>query len=254
MIEVKNLFVKMGEKPILSDVHFKMEKREIIGIVGASGSGKSMMMKSLMGLLPYGATVEGRIRYEGEDFINIEDMNPTDKRKTLCMLPQDSLNGLHPYETIETQMEKTFRLHGLRGGREKIERIFDELGLPAEESFLCSYARSLSGGMRQRVAIALCLATEPHILIADEPTTSLDAINQAKFLRILKKLHKDYELSLIVVSHNVALVAQLAEKLWVVHQGRIIEEGRTGDILMSPQDPHTKRLVQGAKGLYGGGV
>lgn len=252
MIEIKQLNVQIAGKEILKDINFRLEEPSIMGVVGSSGSGKSMMMKAIMGLLPYNSKVQGEIWYEGDDIIDINDKDKTHRKKKFCMLPQDSLNGLHPYETLEKQMEKTFRLHQVEGGRDKIKFIFKELGLPDDDSFLTSYARSLSGGMRQRVAIALCLATEPHVLVADEPTTSLDAVNQLKFINILRKLYSEYHISIIMVSHNIALVAQIVQKLLVVHHGRIVEEGKTQDILEHPTDEHTKRLVKGCRGLYGG--
>lgn len=252
MIDVKDLQITIGNRPIIHHANFTVKNQEIIGIVGASGSGKSMMMKALMGLLPYGAQAQGQVRYDDGEYMDINEMHQSYKGHTLCMLPQDSINGLHPYKTLETQMEQTFQHHHLTGGREKIQTIFNELGLPKDERFLSSHARSLSGGMRQRVAIALCLAANPDILIADEPTTSLDAINQLKFITILKKLHTHHALSLLVVSHNIALVAQIAQQLWVVHQGTIIESGPTKEILEHPQEVHTKTLVEGCKRLYGG--
>ncbi|KGF07749.1 hypothetical protein HMPREF1633_14850 [Tissierellia bacterium S5-A11] len=251
MIEVKNLSLEIQKAPILRGVNFTIEDHEILGIVGPSGSGKSMTIKSLMGLLPEGSQVSGQV-YDGKKEVDIGNFKPFESDTRFCILPQDSMNGLNPYEKLGKQMIKCRKMYGLSQDKASVQELFLELGLPGDEEFLNRYPSSLSGGMRQRVAIALCLAMEPKVLIADEPTTSLDPINQLKFLDHLRDVHENHGTTLIVISHNIALVSYIANRILVLSQGQVVEEGDSRAILDYPQAPASKEIVYGARELYGG--
>ncbi|MDY2737602.1 ABC transporter ATP-binding protein [Intestinibacter sp.] len=259
IIEVNNLNVsiknKKSEKIILKDVSFRLKENERLGIVGKSGAGKSMTMYALTSLLPdKTVSIQGEIIYHGKD--DILKMK-RDERQKYCstnagIILQDSINALNPYEKIYKQLEETILLHRKISKEEVKKRIYelmDIIGIDANDDLLNKYPHQFSGGMRQRIAIALAIESNAKVLIADEPTTSLDAINQLKFIKFIKKLCTDRGISLIYISHNLALVAQLCDYVLIMKDGEIIEEGKLDEVFSNPKQEYTKDLIEKSRNL-----
>ncbi|MDO4720310.1 MAG: ABC transporter ATP-binding protein [Peptostreptococcaceae bacterium] len=252
ILQVENLKVDIG-KPIIKGVRFEVAGSEKLGIFGQSGSGKSLTMYAVMDLLPEHAAVEGKILLDGK---NLLELSPTKRRKFLgksvSMIFQDSINALNPYEKISRQILRTIKLHhGLskQAAREFAEQQLLEMGLEPKR-VLASYPHELSGGMRQRVFIALSLCARPKLIIADEPTTSLDTISQMRFIELMGEISEKRHLPLIFISHNLGLIAGLCDRVLVMSEGEIIEKGRVEDIFSCPKHPVTAEIVSETRKLY----
>lgn len=259
LIEVNNLKVstksKSDKKNILNDISFRLKENEILGIVGESGAGKSMAMYALTSLLPENSlSLEGEIKYYKNNDILKMDRN---KRQQYCaknvgIILQDSINALNPYEKIYKQLEETILLHNKISKKEAKNRIYELMkiiGIDADDKLLNKYPHQFSGGMRQRIAIAMAIESNAKILIADEPTTSLDAINQLKFIKFIKKLCKERKISLIYISHNLGLVSQLCDYVLIMKNGQIIEDGKLDLVFSNPREEYTKDLIEKSKRL-----
>ena len=247
VLDVQNLSVQyhtgQGKKKVLDKVGFSVEKGETAGIVGESGSGKSTAMLAVMGLLPENADVAAdKITVCGQSVIPGQD---------IAMVLQDSLSCLNPTVKIGRQITETIRVHKKctrQEAEERAEELLDMVGIRSPRLRMRQYPFELSGGMRQRTAIAIALACEPKLIIADEPTTALDAAVQAQILQLLKRIVEDTGTSLLVVSHDMGVIAALCGRVFVMQSGRIIEQGTAEDIFYSPQQEYTKKLVWDAKG------
>lgn len=259
IVEVNNLNVaikdKKSTKQILKNVSFRLKENEILGIVGKSGAGKSMTMYALTSLLPEkSVAIDGEIVYYGEN--DILKMKKSQRQKycaeNVGIILQDSINALNPYEKIYKQLEDTILLHKKISKKEAKERIYELMeiiGIKADDELLNKYPHQFSGGMRQRIAIALAIESNAKILIADEPTTSLDAINQLKFIKFIKQLCADRGISLMYISHNLALVAQLCDYVLIMKDGEIIEEGKLDDVFSNPREEYTRDLIEKSRNL-----
>lgn len=247
VLEVQNLSVQYhtgkGKKKALDKVSFSVDKGETAGIVGESGSGKSTAMLAVMGLLPETADISAdKITVCGENVIPGRD---------IAMVLQDSLSCLNPTVKIGRQITETIRVHKKctrREAEDRAEELLDMVGIRSPKLRMRQYPFELSGGMRQRTAIAIALACEPKLIIADEPTTALDAAVQAQILRLLKRIVEDTGTSLLVVSHDMGVIAALCSRVYVMQSGRIIEQGTAEEIFYSPQREYTKKLLWDAKG------
>ena len=244
LLKVNDLEVSIGEN-IIKGISFSLSAKEKLGIFGESGSGKSVTMYTIMDLLSESADIKGQIILDGVDIRSL----PENKRRhyigsKIAMIFQDSINALNPYEKISVQMYRTIKKHH-KLSKAELEKILinslEELDLDAKR-VLNSFLHQLSGGMRQRVFIALTLLTEPKLIIADEPTTSLDVISQIKFIEFIKELSEKKGLPLIFISHNLGLISRLCDKALVMSEGRIIESGDIKEI--------TKDIVAETKKLY----
>ncbi|MFQ5426099.1 MAG: ABC transporter ATP-binding protein [Gaiellales bacterium] len=229
-------------------VTYALGRGESIGIVGESGSGKSVTHLALMGLLPDSAKIRtDATRFGGR---NLFELPPKDLRKLrgreIAMIFQDPMTALNPYLTLGTQIAEMFRLHhGLRGGAldEATIRALAQVGIPKPELRVEQYPHEFSGGMRQRAMIAMMLAAKPSVLIADEPTTALDVTVQAQILRLLKRLQKEQRMSIVLITHDLAVVAGFTDRVLVMYAGRIVERARTADLFSNPLHPYTKGLL-----------
>jgi len=232
----------------VEDVSFALNEGQTLGVVGESGSGKTTLALSLLRLLPPGArTVAGAIRFEGEDLLA---KTPTEMRKIrgkrMAMILQDPMASLNPLFTIGDQVAESIRIHeqaSRRSAGERARGLLRSVRIAAPEVRVREYPHQLSGGMRQRVVGAIALACGPRLLIADEPTTSLDVTIQAQYLKLLRDLQREHGLAMIFITHNLGIVAKMCDTVAVMYAGRIVESGPTRRIFAAPAHPYTQALV-----------
>ena len=252
LLDIKNerlsFFTPAGEVKALNNVSFSMKQGEVLGIVGESGSGKSVTAYSLMGLTAYpGKLIGGELRFNGHE---VEKMTEKDFRKMrgeeISIIFQDPMTSLNPVYTIGNQIVEMVRLHTNKNKKEAYARakeLLELVGINEPERRLKQYPHELSGGMRQRVMIAISLACEPKLLIADEPTTALDVTIQAQILELMMELRKKLGMSIIMITHDLGVVASMCEKIAVMYAGKIVEYGTTDEIFYNPKHEYTKGLI-----------
>jgi peptide/nickel transport system ATP-binding protein len=238
-----------GVVKAVDGVNLEVGRGEVLGLVGESGSGKSITGFSILGLVdPPGRVVSGRILFQGQDIAKLSSREMrTIRGRRIAMIFQDPMMTLNPVLSIETQMVETVQAHEKVSRREARERARDTLGMvgiPSPEERLSAYPHQFSGGMRQRVAIAISLLHRPELIIADEPTTALDVTIQSQILAQIQTLSRDLGMSLIWISHDLGVVAGLAHRIAVMYAGRIVETGLTDDVLDRPVHPYTVGLLQ----------
>lgn len=236
------------------DASFRLERDETVGIVGESGSGKTTLVMSILRLIkPPGRILTGEVRFEDEDLFKRRRASLRKLRGTrISLVPQAAMNALDPVFTVERLVAEAIEAHREIRRREAQARargLLESVGIPEERAR--AYPHELSGGMRQRAVIALALANDPCLLIADEPVTGLDVIVQAQVLELLGDLRRRRGLAMIFVSHDLSVVAAIADRLLVMHGGRIVEEGAVEKVLNEPSHPHTQSLVAAAPSLDG---
>jgi ABC-type glutathione transport system ATPase component len=242
-------YTRDGVITAVDDVSFSVEPGKVLGIVGESGSGKSVACYSIMGLIPMppGKVETGRAMFAGQDLLSI---NSTQLRKIrgqqIGMVFQDPMTSLNPHMTIGRQLVEPLLVHRKMGRTEARKRALealDEVGIRDADSRFDSYPHEFSGGMRQRVMIAMALINKPQLLIADEPTTALDVTIQAQILNLLKRLQKDYGLAVVFISHDLGVVAHMADEVVVMEKGKVVEKGSADSVFFSPQHVYTQKLV-----------
>jgi peptide/nickel transport system ATP-binding protein len=246
LLSVRDLSLSIGRKPILDKVAFDIGAGEVFGLVGESGSGKSMTALSVMGLAPEGARPAGTAELGGENLLALSERALCARRgREIGMIFQEPMTALNPVMTIGDQVAETVRIHGAAGAAEARaiarERL-DRVGLPGDRFPLDLYPHEISGGQRQRVAIAMAIALRPRLLIADEPTTALDVTTQARILDLLAGLVRDDGMGLLLITHDLAVVAGLADRVAVMQSGRIVEEGATEALFRARRHPYTRDL------------
>ncbi|MCI9270628.1 MAG: ABC transporter ATP-binding protein [Dorea sp.] len=253
LLEIKDeylsFFTPAGEVKALNGVSFSMEEGEVLGIVGESGSGKSVTAYSLMGLTAYpGKLVGGTIRFNGHQ---VDTMTEKEFRKMrgneVSIIFQDPMTSLNPVYTIGNQIREVILLHTDKTKKEAQERareLLELVGINEPDKRLKQYPHELSGGMRQRVMIAIALACEPKLLIADEPTTALDVTIQAQILELMQELREKLGMSIIMITHDLGVVASMCEKIAVMYAGHIVEYGTADEIFYSPKHEYTKGLIK----------
>ncbi|WP_204247839.1 dipeptide/oligopeptide/nickel ABC transporter permease/ATP-binding protein [Kiloniella litopenaei] len=239
-------------------VSLAVKPGECLGVIGESGSGKSVTALSVMGLVasPPGVITGGAVRFQGEDLIDADYESLRQKRgDRVAYIFQDPLSTLHPLYTIGQQLVEAIKSHhkiGNNKSRERAIQLLKDVRIPNAESRIDNYPHEMSGGMRQRVGIAMALANEPDVIIADEPTTALDVTVQAQILSLLDDLRRERGLAIIFITHDFGVVAQLCDRIAVMYAGRIVEEGPTAEVLDTPAHPYTKRLIACVPELGGG--
>ncbi len=253
LLEIKDerlsFFTPAGEVKALNGVSFSMNEGEVLGIVGESGSGKSVTAYSIMGLTAYpGKLVGGTIWFNGHE---IDKMTEKEMRKIrgneVSIIFQDPMTSLNPVYTIGDQIIEVIRLHTGKSKKEATERareLIELVGITEPEKRLKQYPHELSGGMRQRVMIAIALACEPKLLIADEPTTALDVTIQAQILELMQELRQKLGMSIIMITHDLGVVASMCEKIAVMYAGHIVEYGTADEIFYNPCHEYTKGLIR----------
>jgi peptide/nickel transport system ATP-binding protein len=241
-------FTRAGVLKAVDGVSFELQQGEILGVVGESGSGKSVTGYSLLGLVdPPGRIVNGSIKLAGQELVGLPQSDLRKLRgRRLAMVFQDPMTTLNPVLTIATQIRLAIEAHERVSGRAARARAIDVLtrvGIPDAGSRLDAYPHQFSGGMRQRVAIAVALLNRPDVIVADEPTTALDVSIQAQILAEMKTIVRDLGTALIWISHDLAVVSALASRLLVMYAGRVVEHGPTAAVLRTPRHPYTQGLL-----------
>jgi peptide/nickel transport system ATP-binding protein len=241
-----NIPTDEGVAEILSDVSIALNRGESIGVVGESGCGKSMTALAVMGLLPEAAQATGAIRFDGDDLLqSSEDALCALRGRRIAMIFQEPMTALNPVMCIGAQVAEGLRLHlhlGRAEAEDQARRLLDRVGLPAPRFSPRLYPHQLSGGQRQRVVIAMALACGPDILIADEPTTALDVTIQAQILDLIAAVTAETGMALIMISHDLGIVAETTERMLVMYAGRIVEQGPTAEVFARLAHPYTRGL------------
>ena len=244
-----------GRTVSVDHVNFHVDKGEVVCIVGESGCGKSVTSLSVMGLLGRGGTVtEGSVVFEDRNLLTMTEKE-LDKIRgdRLTMIFQDPLTSLDPVFTVGNQLMESIRKHmrlSKEEARKRAEQILGKVGMPDPHGVMKKYPHTLSGGMRQRVMIAMALCCNPGLLIADEPTTALDVTIQAQIMALLRNLQKESGMSMILITHDIGLVASMADRVIVMYAGQMIEEAPVKELFAAPAHPYTKALLQTVPGIY----
>jgi len=253
VLDVQNLRVRFethqGTVEAVNDVSFSLEEGETLGIVGESGSGKSVTSLAIMGLVPSppGVVEAGGIHFDGQDLAQLSQKQLRKIRGgRMAMIFQDPMTSLNPLITVERQLSEVLQTHeGLsrRDARVRCAKALGDVGIPNPEARLDAYPHELSGGMRQRVMIAMGLLCNPKVLIADEPTTALDVTIQAQILELMQRLQHDHGTAIILITHDLGVVAGMSDKVQVMYAGRVVERGATLPLFHKPLHPYTKGLL-----------
>ena len=252
VLEVEDLSVEFhtpsGVVHAVSHASFKLKAGETLGIVGESGSGKSVTANSIMRLLPDTARVTGKILFKGQDILKMKTKEFNKIRgREISMIFQDPMTSLNPLYTVGNQLEEVLKLHmGLKGeaATKRAIELLDMVSIPQPETRVTQYPHEFSGGMRQRVMIAMALACDPTILIADEPTTALDVTIQAQILELMKDLQKKISTSIIMITHDLGIVSDLCDRVNVMYGSQIMESGTVDDLFYRTSHPYTRGLLR----------
>lgn len=248
LLEVRNLRVHFNGFTAVDGVDLDVAAGELLGIVGESGSGKSVSMMAVMGLIAAPGTVTAdALRFDGQDLLSL---SAAQRRKIIgkdvAMVFQDALNSLNPSHTVGDQVREVLRVHlGLRGAAldARVLQLFERVEIPAAKTRLKAYPHEMSGGMNQRVMIAMAMACEPRLLIADEPTTALDVTIQAQVMDLLLRLQREQGMGLVLITHDLAVVASMAQRVAVMYAGQVVETGGTDALFDAPHHPYTQALL-----------
>ena len=253
-VSIRNLNIVINGMPIVHDVDMDIADGERVGLIGSSGSGKSMIAKSIMGLLPLSAQVSGSIDMGGTEIVGASDQAIADLRgRYVGMVFQNPSAALNPVMTVAQQVALPLRLHYDLTRDERLDRVkamFAKVRLP--EDVLNKYPHELSGGMRQRIVIAIAIACQPKLLIADEPTTALDVTIQQQILIVLKRLIHKNKMALLIISHDMGVISMMAEWISVMYGGEVVEEGAKDDIMKRSLHPYSAKLIEAANNLNNG--
>jgi peptide/nickel transport system ATP-binding protein len=254
ILEIKGLcvdfLVQKGKVRVLNHLNLHLDPGEALGIVGESGCGKSMTALSIMRLVPspHGKIPRGQVLLRGTDILNLEEKQMRDIRgNEISMIFQEPMTSLNPVFTVGNQVAENIRRHQSASkteAREKTIEMLRSVGIPAPEERFSQYPHELSGGMRQRVMIAMALSCQPSILIADEPTTALDVTIQAQIFDLLKEIQRKINTAIILITHDMGVIAEFAERVIVMYAGRKVEEGPVREIITKPRHPYTIGLIR----------
>jgi len=248
LLEIDQLCLAINDKPILKNISFDLEPGKITGLVGESGSGKSLTALSIMQLLPKGSITSGSILFDGKQILTASEEEMCELRgDDIGMVFQEPMTALNPLKTIGEQVAEGIRIHARVNSSEaykRAEMILEQVGLPSTRYPMSRYPHELSGGQRQRVVIAMACAMKPKLLIADEPTTALDVLVQAKILELLGKLVKDNNMALLLISHDLGVVAGMADDIVILRDGEIMEQGPAIPVLKNRKHPYTRQLAR----------
>jgi oligopeptide/dipeptide ABC transporter ATP-binding protein len=255
-----HFFTRDGVVQAVAGVSFDVEEGRVLGIVGESGCGKSVTALSIMGLIPKppARVVGGEVLWQGRDLTQLSERELEDVRgKEIAMIFQDPMTSLNPTLTIGTQVTEMLRRHeGLsrKAAKVRAAELLDEVGIPSPKRRLDDYPHRLSGGMRQRVMIAIAIACDPALLIADEPTTALDVTVQAQILDLLEDLRQEHRMAMIIITHDMGVVAEAADDVLVMYAGQVVEQAPVLELFDHPEHPYTEALLGALPQVEGDGV
>jgi len=251
LLDVKHMSLSLKRagkySKILDDISFDLKQGETLGIVGESGCGKSMTALSLMQLLPEKARIEGAVNLQGK-IISASSKRKLEKIRgnQMSMIFQDPLTSLNPLQTVGVQIEESLILHTKKNKKERRERVLhllNAVGLPRAEELIDEYPHQLSGGMRQRIMIAIAMACEPQLLICDEPTTALDVTVQAQILELMNEIKQKTDMGIIMITHDMGVVAEVCDRVLVMYAGKIVEQAPVVELFGNPKHPYTQGLL-----------
>ena len=252
LLQIKNLRVEFGSAsapfPAVDGVDLEISAGELLGIVGESGSGKSVAMMALMGLIDAPGRVSAdHIVFDGHD---LQKLTPAERRrivgKDMAMIFQDALSSLNPSYTVGFQLKESLKIHlGLKGDalNRRALALLEMVEIPDPRARLDAYPHQLSGGMNQRVMIAMAISCNPKLLIADEPTTALDVTIQSQIMELLVRLQREHNMALIMITHDLAVIAEVAQRICVMYAGQVVEESESGALFVAPRHPYTQALL-----------
>ncbi len=248
LLKVENLQLSIYDNPVLHDIDFQVDAGQTLGIIGESGSGKSLSALSVMQLLPKGSKATGSILFDGEELLDKTEAQMCSLRgDDIGMVFQEPMTALNPVQTIGEQVAETVFIHQQVGRKAALEiaaQTLEHVELPNSEFPLSRYPHELSGGQRQRVVIAMAIALRPRLLIADEPTTALDVTTQAQILALLKRLTSEHNMALLLITHDLGVVADIADHMVILRHGTVVDSGETGTIFKALRHPYTKALYE----------
>jgi oligopeptide/dipeptide ABC transporter ATP-binding protein len=251
VLAVEGLRVRLptpqGDVAVVDGVDYAVEPAQVFGVAGESGSGKTMSMLALLGLTPERARIDGSARFGGRELIGMprKELREIAGRE-LAMVFQDPFTSLHPMLSVGRQLTEHVRRHlGLdrRAAERRAIELLEDVRIPDPQAALRAYPHNFSGGMRQRLAIAIALACKPKLLIADEPTTALDVTVQAGILRLLDRLRREHELAVVLITHDLGVLSSIADTVSIFYAGRVVESGPRGEVLQHPRHPYTRALL-----------
>jgi peptide/nickel transport system ATP-binding protein len=251
LLEVEDLTVAFGQHSAVKGISFRISAGETLGLVGESGSGKSATSLAVLRLLPESARVGGELRFGGEDLLVLpEDAMRRRRGREIAMIFQEPMTALNPVMPVGTQIAEAVAAHHPELARKvvrgRVLEAMEEVGLPDVERRAKDYPHQFSGGQRQRILIAMAIVNRPRLLIADEPTTALDVTVQEQILGLLKELRREHGLAMLFISHDLAVVSQVADRVAVMQQGEIVEQAEVGRLFREPQHAYTRRLLASA--------
>jgi peptide/nickel transport system ATP-binding protein len=255
LLEVRNLSIAFNHQPAVKDISFHINPGETLGLVGESGSGKSATSLALLRLLPPTAQVTGTMTFAGESLLSLPEASMRRHRgRNLAMIFQEPMTALNPVMPIGVQIAEAVEAHhpelSRKSVKEKVLQAMHEVALPDPERRFRDYPHQFSGGQRQRILIAMAIVNRPRLLIADEPTTALDVTVQAQILSLLNDLRRTHNLSMLFISHDLAVVSQVADRVAVMQHGEIVEQAPTQQLFLHPRHPYTRTLLAAAPTMH----
>ncbi|MCF6506815.1 ABC transporter ATP-binding protein [Blastococcus sp. MG754426] len=251
LLEIDGLSIRLpgrdGGKALVEDVSLHVAAGEVVGLAGESGSGKTLTALSVLGMVPHGARTGGEVRFDGRDVLALRPRDLRELRGAqVAMVFQDPTTALHPMLDVGTQITEHLRVHrgiSKRAAAARALELLEQVRIPNPAEAVRAYPHRFSGGMKQRIAIAVALACEPRLLIADEPTTALDVTVQAGVLRLLDDLRAQTGMAVLLITHDLGVMNVTSDRLYVMKAGRVVEEGRTREVLAAPGHPYTASLL-----------
>nr|WP_055501657.1 ABC transporter ATP-binding protein [Nonomuraea pusilla] len=256
LLEVRDLRIRFGRFTAVDGLSFALGPGEVLGVVGESGSGKSVSMLAVLGLIRTpGAHVSGNIVFRGRELLGLKDAEMRSVRgREIAMIFQDPMTALTPVYTVGWQIAEQIRAHekvSVRAARDRAVRLLDEVGIPSPERRVDAYPHEFSGGMRQRAVIAMALSCNPALLIADEPTTALDVTTQAQILDLMRRLRADHGSAIVMITHDMGVVSEIADEVLVMYGGRAVERGARRQVFHTPRHPYTWGLLDSVPRVRG---